>query len=342
MGRLRIYTDRSFLPEGKVHTIMVYPFWGMPAQDHSDPDNGRFNEYLKAGGDFFDIVNDPADADVFLLPFEYSFDEPACIDEAQRMAQLAGIMNKKLIVFYNNDSDTKIPLENAIVFRTSFYKSTRRKNEYAVPGWSVDFKKYEFSGIGPVSKTLSPAISYCGYMANSDEKFSLKKTIKKLLGREEKRETPLGPALRGIAVRKLQKDKRIHTNFLIREGFWAPGIDQNQARLEYAENIFSSDYALVVRGAGNFSYRLYEVLSCGRIPLFIDTDCVLPFDHIIDWEKYVVWVNQKDINSCNDILVGFHGELSDDALLRMKLEARKLYDEWISPVAFFRNLYKCL
>jgi len=43
------------------------------------------------------------------------------------------------------------------------------------------------------------------------------------------------------------------------------------------------------------SYRLYEALCCGRIPVFIDTDCVLPYDFMIDWKKYFVWVDQSEL-----------------------------------------------
>jgi len=68
-----------------------------------------------------------------------------------------------------------------------------------------------------------------------------------------------------------------------------------QMRLEFLQNMIGSDYVFCCRGAGNFSYRLYEALCCGRIPVFIDTDCVLPYDFMIDWKKYFVWVDQSEL-----------------------------------------------
>lgn len=56
-----------------------------------------------------------------------------------------------------------------------------------------------------------------------------------------------------------------------------------------------SDYVLCARG-GDFSYRLYETLSYGRIPVFVDTDCVLPYDSEIKWKDYCVWVDEKEVN----------------------------------------------
>ena len=37
--------------------------------------------------------------------------------------------------------------------------------------------------------------------------------------------------------------------------------------------------------------------------MFINTDCVLPFDEIIDWKKYVIWVDEKEMSSDSIIKV---------------------------------------
>ena len=56
-----------------------------------------------------------------------------------------------------------------------------------------------------------------------------------------------------------------------------------QLRFEFIRNILSSDYTLCFRGSGNYSLRFYETLCLGRIPLFINTDCKLPFEDEINW-----------------------------------------------------------
>jgi hypothetical protein len=140
-------------------------------------------------------------------------------------------------------------------------------------------------------------------------------------------------------VRRLQKDSRIETDFIIRGGFWAAGIsDKHAARKVYIENILASPYALVARGAGNFSYRLYEVLSCGRIPVFIDTDCVLPFDEFIDWHSYGVWLDSSAVNDLPERLLAFHQQISPAEFELQQLRCRKLYEDYIRPEAFFRAI----
>lgn len=341
--KITLYTDRSFLPEGKKYTTLLFPFWGNPETDKNDSDYGRFDEYTAKGKDFFSLTDDPQSADYFLLPYEFSFLKNDMI-KSEQLEELAKKHNKKIIVFFNSDSDQDIPVENAIVFRTSFFKSSRKANEFAFPGWSIDFMKLkEKNESNEGSKPEKPSISYCGYIDHFsyNEVFSISNLIKKIKSRWKSADK-IGPAIRGKAVRLMVKDKRITTNFIIRNGFWAPGMDKKQARNEYVDNIFRSDYALVARGAGNFSYRLFEVLSCGKIPVFINTDSVLPFDHIIDWKKYMVWIDEKDINQIAGKLVSFHERLSDREFGELKKNCRNLYEEWVSPSGFFSGLYKCL
>jgi hypothetical protein len=335
---LKLYTDRRYLPEGRKHTSLLFPFWGNPERDRADVDYGRFDDYTQKGGDFFEIVEDPRAADYLLLPYEYSF-LPSDVKLSAIMDELAGSVGKKVLVFFNADSTQAIPMSHAIVFRTSFYASTRRPNEFALPGWSVDFGSLHESIT--TEKRQKPTVSYCGYIDYLDlrGRIGLKRIARKISGRTN---PAAAPVIRGKAVRALLGDRRINTRFVIRRGFWAEGMDKQQARQEYVKNLMEAEYALVARGGGNFSYRLYEALSCGKIPVFINTDCVLPFDHIIDWKKYMVWVEEQDIPQIGDILCRFHDSLSPRAFEEAGDQSRKLYEEWLCPSGFYKNLHKCL
>ncbi|TXB65416.1 exostosin family protein [Vicingus serpentipes] len=331
---LNLYTDLNYLPSGKNVTIMLYPFFDSPKEDINDPDYGRFENYINNSSKIFKLVNNENDADIVVLPFEFSFEE-SDIKIAQKFVNNYKKSNKPILVFYNSDYDYNIPLDNVIILRTSFYKSTKSKNEFALPGWSKDFYNSRFNET--TKKPVNPSISYCGYIDY------LRPSLKDILNNYKDKLTSktyniyeIGPKLRGKAIRNLIKSKGVKTNFIFRNGFWAAGLDKKMAREEYIQNMYSSDYALVVRGAGNFSYRLYEVLSCGKIPVFIDTDCVLPYDHIIDWKKYVVWINQKD--NISQRLIEFHNDISDKDFYQLKQNCRKLYEEWISPFGFFSKL----
>ena len=79
------------------------------------------------------------------------------------------------------------------------------------------------------------------------------------------------------------KSDKVKTNFIYRENYRGGAITTEQrtkTTLEYYNNILESDYVLCVRGAGNFSVRLYETLMMGKIPVFVNTDCLLPLSLI--------------------------------------------------------------
>ena len=115
-----------------------------------------------------------------------------------------------------------------------------------------------------------------------------------------------------------------------------------RGQLEFLQNLLESDYVLCARGYGNYSHRLYEALACGRIPLFIDTDCVLPFDFAIDWKRFCVWVDQVDLRSVADRVAEFHASISGEEFEELQVACRRLWEEWLSPEAFFANFHRHL
>jgi hypothetical protein len=220
-------------------------------------------------------------------------------------------LSRPLIVFFNDDSDQKLPVrDNTYIFRTSFYKSTQLGHEYALPGWSADF------GTTNSRKWAEqPVISFCGQLY------------------------PL--AIRKMALRILKKDPRVICDFIERSKFWGDAITNPElsyeVRKEFIENINNGDYVLCARGGGNFSYRLYETMMSGRIPLFIDTDCVLPFDNYINWNKLFPVVKINEINNIVDILLEFHNK-SKENFIEIQNNLRRIWEEWLSPYGFFKNI----
>ena len=104
----------------------------------------------------------------------------------------------------------------------------------------------------------------------------------------------------------------------------------------------NSDLVLCVRGNGNYSYRLYETLSAGRIPLLVDTDCQLPWERFIDWDSCLIRVDQKDIGTIDQRVMDWYSSVHPDDYLQMQYNARQLWLDWLTPRAFYANLYRCL
>jgi hypothetical protein len=149
---------------------------------------------------------------------------------------------------------------------------------------------------------------------------------------------------RTAALVAVDRDRRLEPNFILRSTFWAAALGDSsslmKARREYVGNMLESDYVICVRGNGNFSYRLYETLSMGRIPVFVDTDCVLPLDFDINWSNYCVWVDEDDVNQIGDRVLEFHESLSDAEFEERQRAARRLWETRICPEGFFASFHR--
>ncbi len=110
--------------------------------------------------------------------------------------------------------------------------------------------------------------------------------------------------LRGEAVPMLEASADIDTCFVLRRRF---GGDAGvMEREEYARNMLACDYALVARGCGNFAFRLYEAMSAGAIPVFIDTDCGLLFDDMILYRELFVELPSDDLDEIAHRVMALH------------------------------------
>jgi hypothetical protein len=123
------------------------------------------------------------------------------------------------------------------------------------------------------------------------------------------------------------------TDFIYRNGFWAPGIPREIARVEFLTNLKNSLFCFCFRGAGNFSYRLYECLMMGRIPVLIDTDCVLPhYDEIRNVSVVVQYVNAR-----MDLVKAIRQKYMSGSMLAAHMECRALWVRRFSSSAIIES-----
>lgn len=84
--------------------------------------------------------------------------------------------------------------------------------------------------------------------------------------------------------------------------------------------------------------RFFEILSAGRIPLFINTGCVLPLESEIDWRRQTVWVEDRDLANIGQRLAEFHAATSPEAFLDLQQANRRIWLERLQPEPYFRHV----
>jgi len=319
----RLYTSREWLePSEYVH--LLWPAWG-PSHWH-ERYRDLFTDFLEHGQGLFTLTDDPVTADYFLPPCGW---QDRGSPQALRMADLAARHGRPLVVFFNSDFEDPIPLGGALIFRTSITAATARPNEQAWPAWTCDvLRTYGTGQVEPRTKSSRPTVGYCGYVDYRNVVERVQRTLRGQLAPWSR--------LRGDAVRALTASPEIDCHFVLRRrfgGYAGPG-----ERGEYARNMLACDYALVARGRGNFSFRLYEAMSAGAIPVYIDTDGRLPFDDVIPYRELFIWVPADDVSSISDRVTRFHAAHDADSLCAHRRRIRDTYEKYLEPLAFHREL----
>ena len=357
--KLKIFSDRSYLPEGIQHLPILSPFWGMFAASPEYPWTMQLKHYTEIGHSFFEFTS-LEEADLAVMPFDWrvirgevwrqTSRNKVAQDLAISFAKEVEQVGKQLVVFFSGDcSDEEIPVKNAVVFRSSPYRSMQKFNDYVIPAWNEDLVEYYLGGQVPIrQKRTKPIVGFCGRVGKNLFRMKLKTILYHggmlILYKRMGISPYKGHVLRSQALSTLSKSPMVDTNFVERDGFVFFDSGSHSAgkepRLEFVQNMVDSDYVLCCRGVGNYSFRFYEALCCGRIPVFINTDCILPYDFAIDWKKYCVWVDESELPLIAEKVAEFHNSLSSQEFVDLQHECRRLWKQWLSPEGFFANFYR--
>lgn len=349
---LAVYTDPGLLAPGEPHLIALAPLWGPP-----DPLPWPYSDYLDeliAAKPFTAAPLEEADIAVFPRDWKHARTSEEGVRSAESFIADARAAGVTPVFFWASDNTTAFPLRGAVVFRPSLFRSRRKPWEFALPGFHEDLLRHV--GDLPVRRwQRRPTVSFCGHAVEEPQPHGLAGRARHALGDVRRAlGVRLGIPLRADiyvrwkALERLAAQSDVVTSFVFRDEYggtaalhpvfrpelWA------RMRADYVANMRDSDYVLCTRGGGNYSYRLCETLCLGRIPVFVDTDCVLPYESAIDWPSYGIWLDRRDLPHIAEKIVAFHTRLTRDAFVELQQRCRALWEEYLSPRGYFIHLHE--
>lgn len=345
----KIYTEiNNYNPKFRNELIdILKPFIG---KSENFLDKEREKIYVISEKDMY-FVNKIDDADLVILPWSWNYYHKFKITkEAIKFVKIAERIGKIVISWTSGDSGVRVPFfKNLIVLRPSGYRSKLPYTHQGLPVFISDPLNDFYKINTPIlrNKGQSPIIGFCGQAIGTPIKYAndifknLNKNIQYYIGLTHEEPQTIYPStlLRSKILKLLESDYRLVTNFIKRAKYRA-GAVTNEERIktmkEYFDNMVNSDYIVCVRGGGNFSVRLYETLAMGRIPIFVNTDCLLPLQDKIDWKKHVVWVEKSDLNKIGDKVLEFHHQLTSENFIELQKKNRKLWEEKLRIGGFFK------
>jgi exostosin family protein len=104
-------------------------------------------------------------------------------------------------------------------------------------------------------------------------------------------------------------------------------------RDRYVALLANSRVAICPRGAGASTFRFWEALAMGCVPLLISDGLVLPLEETIDWDGIVLRVAEEDVDALPEIV----GALDPARLERMAADGHRIWREWFSPENWIRG-----
>lgn len=123
--------------------------------------------------------------------------------------------------------------------------------------------------------------------------------------------------------------------FIENTSSWSNWDSSSSVRTErtkhYAEILARSKFVLCPRGVGTTTYRLFETMQMGRVPIIIADEWVQPKGP--EWSLFSIQVPENKIAQIPDLLREYHERYED-----MGKKAREAWEEWFSPNVQFHRL----
>lgn len=358
--KLRIFTDSAWFRAKDQLCPLLLP-WGA---EFTDPHRLRFFEdrYTQTGSDYF-TRSGAAECDLIICPTLWQEEHHS--ELVRRLAGEANRYGKPLVVFCESDSEAPFPVAGVRVFRGSLRRTRRLPTEYAAPAFIKDHLHVPTPalGAGPRAKAAQPVVGFCGCVdtaAGSRTKQLIsgalnwgllsRPGLERWLRRCGLRLTRSeGKRARYQAIGVVSRCSGLRKNLVLRDQFLngtlqlpkdEQGAHWRNSFQEFRQNVLASDYTLCPRGGGNWSYRLYETLCLGRIPVFFDTDCVLPYESLVNWRDYCVWVGGEELDQTAEAILEHYRGHAPEAYADFQRRCRQLWEDYLSLDGFFRNFHR--
>jgi hypothetical protein len=299
-----------------------------------------------------EFVDDLKEAEICILTMSWNYYlETHQYDLAVDYIHKANTAGKQVWTWMSGDFGVKLNLDaNFIVFRNSGHRSQLPDFHKGMPVFISDPLQTYFNSTRFIEPVFykKPVVSFCG-QANASLKqtfFELGIRLKHFLsfkfGKTLNEPQPIKSTslLRANLLNRMERCEEIKTNFIKRKKYRA-GVTQQKKQhnttKEFYQNILDSQYVLCVRGGGNFSVRFYETLAMGRIPVFINTDCLLPLAGQINWKAHCVWIEENEKDLIAEKLINFHENHTEKSLLQMMKKNRELWKTQFRIGNFFNS-----
>jgi len=349
---LKLYFEDSLIKTNDYLSFLVPILW-IPDKHIWWESELQISNWYNTWKMLIERTDNKQESDYFVFPVYFNLD---LFDELKSLSIDAKALNKKVLVFYTSDIEDYIDINDNIIWFKRSLNCFWPQNEYSLPAFPNNLT-YEVT-LDDIDKSIYKSISiwYTWYSNYYNLKtfllyyclqfsrifFSITFIRKLLLKTKNEHRYHLLTTLwiwkyvRWKIISELKKTNNINFNYIERKT-WLYIDVKEKLRQEYLDNIKNSLFSLVVRWNWNYSFRLYEVLSLWKIPLFVDTNSKLPFADEIDYKSLFIYVPFSDIKNIWKYVFEFY-EKNKNNLVNIENEIRKIYLNYFVMEKYYEKI----
>jgi tetratricopeptide (TPR) repeat protein len=115
-----------------------------------------------------------------------------------------------------------------------------------------------------------------------------------------------------------------------------------ERRKKFLSSIADSLTVLCPRGTGENTYRFFETMSMGRIPVLIADTCALPFEDDIDYDSFMLRIPESEVVKAGTIIAEWLSRHSTEELLNKCKRSRQIWEQYFKCSEWNQQIIKIL
>jgi len=128
-----------------------------------------------------------------------------------------------------------------------------------------------------------------------------------------------------------------HPKIKIQIKQWNPVVSSDDFNL-FANLAYQSKFTLSPRGYGRSSFRMYEAMQLGSIPVYIFDEPYLPWEDELNYSEFCVLIDKPKIPDIVSILESY----SEEDLIKMREKMKQVWESHFSLEGMFQQVVKRL
>ena len=116
---------------------------------------------------------------------------------------------------------------------------------------------------------------------------------------------------------------------------WTPSVNQNEFDT-FINLTINSIFCLCPRGYGLNSFRLYEAMQLGSIPVVITNQYYLPWQDELNWNEFAVLISEEQLPDLQSILESY----KEEQLESMRQKIKEVYPKYFTLDGMYANILR--